>query len=177
MPSTRNVLPCFARPRFQLGLSSRAPPNELDRHGTSGHGLHSSRCTRLNCEVLCIVQLCFTAASTESAWTKSDVISQTMHVVSLLRNCPKTCGSCSHAANKPQNCNQLSRTSDMADVSPSSKNRTCPLHHIGACRCITTSTSTTQSRNCTCRTSTSSELSGWSALGVASPLAHRQFGR
>ena len=42
------------------------------------------------------------------------------------------CGSCSHAANKPPNCNQLSPTSDMADVSPSSS------------RCITTSTSTTQ---------------------------------
>ena len=34
--------------------------------------LHSSRCTRLNREVLCIVQLCFNAASTEPGWTKSD---------------------------------------------------------------------------------------------------------
>ena len=31
------------------------PPNELDRHDPSGRGLHSSRCTRLNCEVLCML--------------------------------------------------------------------------------------------------------------------------
>ena len=31
MPSTRIVSPCFARPRFQLGLSSRAPPDFTKR--------------------------------------------------------------------------------------------------------------------------------------------------
>ena len=31
MPSTRIVSPCFARPRFQLGLSSRAPPDLTKR--------------------------------------------------------------------------------------------------------------------------------------------------
>ena len=64
MPSTRIVSPCFARPRFQLGLSSRAPPispNELDRHCPTSRGLRSSRCTQ-PCK-------CFNAA-----------ISQAMHV-------------------------------------------------------------------------------------------------
>ena len=36
-------------------LHTRTPPNELDRHDPSGRGLHSSRCTRLNCEVLCML--------------------------------------------------------------------------------------------------------------------------
>ena len=31
MPSTRIVSPCFTRPRFQLGLSSRAPPDSTKR--------------------------------------------------------------------------------------------------------------------------------------------------
>ena len=47
------------------------------------HDAHDStvRCfTSFNCK-------CCNAASTESAWTKSDVISQAMHVVSLLGNC------------------------------------------------------------------------------------------
>ena len=65
----------------------KTPPKEFDRHDPSDRGLHSSRCTRLNCEVLYILQLCFNAASTASARTKSDVISHTMHVLSLLRNC------------------------------------------------------------------------------------------
>ena len=74
VPSTRIVPPCFARPSFQLGLSSRAPQDSTKRARStcpSGRGLHSSRCTRLNCEILDIVQLRFNAASTESAQTNS----------------------------------------------------------------------------------------------------------
>ena len=50
---------------------------------------------------------------------------------------------------------------------------------IGTCRCITTGTSTTQSKTALVEPPPSSELSGWSVLGgVASPpLAHRRFGR
>ena len=69
MPSTRIVSPCFARPRFQLGLSSRAPPDFTKRvrsdHCPTGRGLHSSRCTQ-PCK-------CFNAA-----------ISQAMHVLSTV---------------------------------------------------------------------------------------------
>ena len=128
----------------------KTPPNELDRHDPSGRGLHSSRCTGLNCEVLCIVQLCFTAASTESAQTKSDVVSQAMHGVSLLRNCSLASNSAASLLTKSRsilgqsqelwflltcceqasNCNHLSHASDMADVSPSPNNRACPLHHF-----------------------------------------------
>ena len=36
----------------------KTPPNELDRHSPCGRGLHPSQCTRLNCEVPCIVLLC-----------------------------------------------------------------------------------------------------------------------
>ena len=61
----------------------KTPPNELDRHDPSARGLHSSRCARLNREV----QHRPRVASTESARTKSNVISQAMHDVSLLRNC------------------------------------------------------------------------------------------
>ena len=59
--------PCFTRPRFQLGLSSRAPPDStkrVDQHGPSGNGLRSSQCTQ-PCE-------CFNVA-----------ISQAMNVVVL----------------------------------------------------------------------------------------------
>ena len=186
--STRLCLPALHGPESSWDcrrVLHKTPPNELDRHDPSGRGLHSSRCTRRNCEVLHIVQQRFSEASTGSAETNSNVFSQTMYVVSLLRNCfflyPTrqfhSCGSCSHAANKPQNCNQLSHTSDMADVPPSSNNRACPLHHIGTCRCITTSTSTTQSKTALVEPPLSSELSGWSVLSVASPLALRRFGR
>ena len=70
-PSTLIVSPCFTRPRFQLGVSSRAPPippDELDQHGPFGHGLHSSQCTQ-PCK-------CFNVA-----------ISQAMNVVVLGRHC------------------------------------------------------------------------------------------
>ena len=102
----------------------------------SGRGLHSSRCTRLNCEVLCIAQQCvlFTIQLLQvrerghSAWTKSDAISQALHVLRNLFSriqlgsftpdevtvnpgaVSRTAVLAHYAANKPQNCNHLSHT-------------------------------------------------------------------
>ena len=90
VPSSVLCLPALHGPESSWDcrrVLHKTPPNELDRHDPSGRGLHSSRCTRRNCEVLHIVQQRFSEASTGSAETNSNVFSQTLYVVSLLRNC------------------------------------------------------------------------------------------
>ena len=152
----------------------KTPPRELDRHDLSGRGLHSSRCTRLNCAVLCIAQLCvlftlnFCKASTESAWTKSDVISQAMHVVSLLGNCSLVSNSEVSLLTKSRSILELSQELRLllTCCEQASKLQSSVSHFRHGC---TTSTSTTQSKNCTCRTYTVSctvWIGTWSCIAT-----------
>ena len=173
----------------------KTTPNELDRHDPSGRGLHSSRCARLNCEVLCIVQLCFNAASTESAY--SDVISQVMHVVSLLRNCLFSCTQLSSstpdevidlgAAPRPSFLAHMLRRSLKTAISCLTlqtwlvcllrqKTRRVLLIALALVAASQQARLPLNQRTTLVKPQLSSELSGWSALGVASPLAHRRFG-
>ena len=117
-----------------------------------------------------------------SAWTKSDVISQAMHVVSILRHCSLASNS---AVFTPGFLANMLRTSLKTAISCLTlqtwlmcllrqNNRACPLHHSGTCRCVTTNTSHHSIEDCTCgNLHRLLKLSGWSALGSASPLAHR----
>ena len=121
-------------------------------------------------EVPCIVQLCFNAAPTESAWTKSDVISQSMRV--LFESSEKLFSSIQLGGLTPDEIIDLGavhRTSDLAhmlrtslktaisclvlDVLLRQTTGACPLHHIGTCRCILEDRLPLNQGNFTCGTS------------------------